>query len=170
MHVAAKDKATNKEQSIRITASSGLSSEEIDKMKNDAKEHAAEDKKKKEEVDTRNQADSLVFQIKKQMEEMKDKLSDADKTKLETEIKKVEDALATNNTDQIKSATDGLNKVWGEVAQALYAQAGAQQGPGGPGEPGQQQAGGPEAEPQEEKKEDVQDASYEVVDDDDKDK
>jgi molecular chaperone DnaK len=169
MHVAAKDKATNKEQSIRITSSSGLSSEDIDKMKNDAKEHAAEDKKKKEEIDTRNQADSLVFQIKKQMEEMKDKLSDTDKTKLDTEIKKVEDALATNNNEQIKSATDGLNKVWGEIAQALYAQAGAQQGPG-PGEPGQEQAGGPEAEPQAEKKEDVQDASYEVVDDDDKDK
>jgi molecular chaperone DnaK len=169
MHVAAKDKATNKEQSIRITASSGLSSDEIDKMKNDAKEHAAEDKKKKEEIDTRNQADSLVFQIKKQMEEMKDKLSDTSKTKVEAEIKKVEDALATNNSEQIKSATDGLNKVWGEVAQELYAQQGAQQGPGA-GEPGAQQPDGAEGESQAEKKEDVQDASYEVVDEDDKDK
>ena len=67
-------KATNKEQSIRITSSSGLSNEEIEKMKHDAKEHAAEDKTKKESVDIRNQADSLVFQTKKQMEEMKDKL------------------------------------------------------------------------------------------------
>jgi molecular chaperone DnaK len=77
--------------------------------------------------------------------------------------------VATNNSEQIKSATDGLNKVWGEVAQELYAQQGAQQGPE-QGEPGAQKPGGAEDEPQAEKKEDVQDASYEVVDDDDKDK
>ena len=176
MHVSAKDKATGKEQSIRITSSSGLNQEEIEKMKKDAQEHAAEDKKKKEEVEVKNQADSLVFQIKKQLDEMKDKISSTSKSKIEAEIKKVEDALATNNTDQIKSATDSLNKVWGEVAQELYAQAGAQQpGQGAPGggPAGQQQPGaeqGSEEEGAEKKKDDVQDASYEVVDDDDKDK
>ncbi len=127
MHVHAKDKATNKEQSISITSSSGLSKEEVEKMKNDAKEHAAEDKKKKEEVDVKNQADSLVFQTKKQMEEMKDKISADSKTKLEAEIKKVEDAIAANNTEQMKSATESLNKVWGDVASELYSQAGDQQ-------------------------------------------
>ena len=167
MHVSAKDKATNKEQSIRITSSSGLNKEEIEKMKNDAKEHAAEDKKKKEAIDTKNSADSLVFQIKKQMEEMKDKLDGDSKSKLESEIKKVEDAIATNNTEQIKTTTDGLNKVWGEIAQKLYAQAGPQQGPGSTAG---QQPGPDQNQAQEEKKEDVQDASYEVVDDDDKDK
>ena len=126
LHVNAKDKATNKEQSIRITSSSGLSNEEIEKMKNDAKEHAAEDKKKKEGVDVRNQADTLVFQTKKQMEEMKEKLSEDDKSKLETEIKKVEEAIATNNSDQMKSATESLNKVWNEIASKLYQQAGQQ--------------------------------------------
>jgi len=169
MHVHAKDKATNKEQSIRITSSSGLNQEEIDKMKNDAKEHAAEDKKKKEEIDVKNSADSLVFQIKKQMEEMKDKLKDENKSKLEAEIKKVEDALAANNIEQIKSATESLNKVWGEIAQQLYAQADAQQAPGADGA-GQQQPGQEQAGTSDDKKEDVQDASYEVVDDDDKDK
>jgi molecular chaperone DnaK len=169
MHVHAKDKATNKEQSIRITSSSGLNQEEIDKMKNDAKEHAAEDKKQKEEIDVKNSADSLVFQIKKQMEEMKDKLTDENKSKLEAEIKKVEDALATNNTEGIKSATEALNKVWGEIAQQLYAQADAQQEPG-TGDAGQQQPGQEQTGTDDDKKEDVQDASYEVVDDDDKDK
>jgi molecular chaperone DnaK len=169
MHVHAKDKATNKEQSIRITSSSGLNQEEIDKMKNDAKEHAAEDKKQKEEIDVKNSADSLVFQIKKQMEEMKDKLTDENKSKLEAEIKKVEDALAANSIEQIKSATEALNKVWGEIAQQLYAQADAQQAPG-TGDAGQQQPGPEQTGTDDDKKEDVQDASYEVVDDDDKDK
>ena len=169
MQVHAKDKATNKEQSIRITSSSGLNQEEIDKMKNDAKEHAAEDKKQKEEIDVKNSADSLVFQIKKQMEEMKDKLTDENKSKLDAEIKKVEDALAANNTEGIKSATEALNKVWGEIAQQLYAQADAQQAPG-TGDAGQQQPGPEQTGADDDKKEDVQDASYEVVDDDDKDK
>ena len=166
MHVQAKDKATNKEQSIRITSSSGLSKEEVEKMKNDAKEHAAEDNKKKEEVDVKNQADSLVFQIKKQMEEMKDKISADSKTKLEAEIKKVEDAIAANSTEQMKSATESLNKVWGDVASELYSQAGAeQQAQGGPqAEP---QPGTGQGEPKKDEKEEVQDASYEVVDDDD---
>ena len=164
LHVTAKDKATNKEQSIRITSSSGLSKDEIEKMKNDAKSHAADDKKKKEEVDTKNQADSLVFQTKKQLSELGDKVPADVKSKLEAEIKKVEDAIASNNTDQIKSATDSLNKVWSEVASQLYSQPGAGQ-QGGPEAQGQ--AGGQQQEkPKDEK--DVQDASYEVVDEDKK--
>lgn len=162
LHVNAKDKATSKEQSIRITSSSGLSKDEIEKMKTDAKEHAAEDKKKKESVDTRNQADSLVFQTKKQMEEMKDKLSADDKSKLENEIKKVEEAISANNTDQMKASTESLNKVWNDIASKLYQQAG--------GTGAQQQASDSGAGKKDEKEE-VQDASYEVVDDnDDKDK
>ena len=125
LHVAAKDKATNKEQSIRITSSSGLSKDEVEKMRRDASEHAAEDKTKKEAVEIKNQADSLVFQTKKQITEMGDKMSAASKAKLEAEIKKVEDAISTNNSGQIKSATESLNKVWSEVASELYAQAGA---------------------------------------------
>ncbi len=166
MHVSAKDKATNKEQSIRITSSSGLSQNEVEKMKRDAAEHAAEDKKKKESVDTRNSADSLVFQIKKQMEELKDKISGDVKSRIESEIKKVEDALVTNNTDQIKAATESLNKVWSEVATQLYQQAGPGQPGSGPQPPHTEQASG--EKPQD--KNEVQDASYEVVDDDKKDK
>jgi len=172
LHVGAKDKATGKEQSIRITSSSGLSADEVEKMKNSAKEHAAEDKMKKEAVETRNQADSLVFQTKKQIEELKDKLPADAKAKLEAEIKKVEDALATNNTEQIKAATEGLNKVWNELAQQMYAQTGGQGQPQPDFNPqdfaGGQPGGG---QPSGDKKKDdneVQDASYEVVDDNDK--
>ena len=165
MHVNAKDKATNKEQSIRITSSSGLSKDEIDKMKNDAKEHAAEDKKKRENIDVKNQAESLVFQTKKQIDEMKDKIPADSKSKLEAEIKKVEDAISSNNTDQMKSATESLSKAWNEIASNLYSQAGQQQG-------GPQQEAGPQqdAQSKSEGKEQAQDASYEVVDDENKDK
>jgi len=159
LHVAAKDKATGKEQSIRITSSSGLDKSEIEKMKNAAKEHAAEDKQKKESVEVRNQADSLIFQTKKQIEELKEKVPADVKSRLEAEMKKVEDALATNNTEQIKSATESLSKVWNEVASQLYSQSGSQ------GQPAPDQQ--PENKAADEKG-DVQDASYEVVDDDKK--
>lgn len=167
LHVAAKDKATNKEQSIRITSSSGLSNEEIEKMKNQAKEHAAEDKIKKEAVEIRNNADNLLFQTRKQMTELKDKMTSEQFNRLDAEVQKLDDALKTNNNDSIKSATESLSKVWNEIAQQLYQQ----QGP-----TGTEQAG-PNAEPQpganqqsQQKKDDneVQDASYEVVDDDKK--
>lgn len=161
LHVSAKDKATNKEQSIRITSSGGLSQTEIEKMKNDAKEHAAEDKKKRESVDVRNQADSLVFQTKKQLDELKDKVNADDKSRLEAEIKKVEDAIASDNTDQMKSATESLNKSWSEVASKLYSQPGGQQA-------GPQQEQGTPSDKSGDGKDDVQDASYEVVDDDKK--
>ena len=163
LHVSAKDKATSKEQSIRITSSGGLNQNEIEKMKNDAKEHAAEDKMKRESVDVRNQADSLVFQTKKQLEELKDKVNPDAKARLEYEIKKVEDAIATNNTDQIKSSTESLNKTWSEIAAQLYSQTGGPQ-PGEP-QPGQEQASGGKPD---DGKDNVQDASYEVVDDDKK--
>ncbi|MDP2304255.1 MAG: molecular chaperone DnaK [Ignavibacteria bacterium] len=168
MHVMAKDKATNKEQSIRITSSSGLSQDEVEKMKRDAQEHAAEDKKKKELIDIRNQADSLVFQTKKQLDELGDKVTPDVKNRLESEMKKIEDALTTNNVDTIKAAVDSMNKVWNEVASSLYAQTG-QQGPDAhqsethdPASGQQQSASGAG------KEKEVQDASYEVVDDDKK--
>ncbi len=165
LHVSAKDKATGKEQSIRITSSSGLDKSEIEKMKNDAKEHAAEDKMKKEAAEIRNQADSLVFQTKKQLDELKDKVPADIKSRIESEIKKVEDAISTNNTEQMKSATESLNKVWNEVSSQLYSQAQSAQEPQQPSgqqksKPAENGAGG--------KDNNVQDASYEVVDDDKK--
>ncbi len=160
LHVSAKDKATNREQSIRITSSSGLTKEEIERMKQEAKEHAAEDKKKKEAAEIRNNADNLVFQTKKQIQELKDKLTPEQRSRLESEIQKVEDALKSNDTDRIKKSADALTKVWNEIAQQLYAQQGAysQANTGS-----QTKSDGTGKDDK-----DVQDASYEVVDDDKK--
>ena len=165
LHVSAKDRGTGKEQSIRITSSSGLSKDEVEKMKNQAKEHAEEDKKKRELIDIKNQADALIFQTKKQMEELKDKIDPETKSLLESQVKTLEEAVATNNYDTIKSAVDAFQKVWNDIAQKLYAQQGA-------GTPPPQDfggaAGGPQQPPHTEepkKDKDVQDASYEVVDD-----
>lgn len=156
LHVSAKDKATGKEQSIKITSSSGLSQDEVEKMKRAAQEHAAEDKKKREAVDVKNQADSLVFQTKKQVDELGDKIPADAKARLETEMKRLEDAIQTGSTDAMKSGIESLQKVWNEVSSAAYQNA-SNQG----AKPG------PDAEPSESqtKDKDVEDASYEVVDD-----
>ncbi|MBA4251313.1 MAG: molecular chaperone DnaK [Chlorobiaceae bacterium] len=163
LHVSAKDKATNKEQSIRITSSSGLSKDEVEKMKKDATEHAAEDKLKKETIELKNSADSLIFQTKKQIDELKEKIPADAKSRLETEIKNLEDAVASNNNVAIKAGIDSVNKVWNEVASSLYSQA-SQQQPGGAGfDPNQTPPNNPEQEKGNEKE--VQDASFEVMDD-----
>ncbi len=167
LHVSAKDKATGKEQSIRITSSSGLSQEEIEKMKREAKEHAEEDKRKKERVEAKNQADALVFQTKKQMEELKDKLNDTDRARLEAEITKVEDAIKSDDLNAIKSATESLSKAWNEIAPKLYQQGGPQGQPNA-GAEANTQAGGQTTGSADDKE--VEDASYEVVDDEEEDK
>ncbi len=160
LHVSAKDKATNKEQSIRITSSSGLSQQEIDAMRNAAQANAAEDKRKREFADIKNQADSLVFQTRKQMEDLKDKIAPDMKERIESQVKKVEEAIQANNLDAMKSSMETLTKTWNEVSQNLYQQQGAgQQAPPQDAPGGQRPAG----EPQGEKP--VEDASYEVVDD-----
>ncbi|MDX9757862.1 MAG: molecular chaperone DnaK [Bacteroidota bacterium] len=159
LHVGAKDKATSKEQSIRITSSSGLSDDEVQKMKREAQEHAAEDKKRKEEIDTRNQADNLLFQTRKQLEEFKEQLDAPTKEHLEADAKKLEDAIASGVSTDIKAAMEQLNKSWNEASTKMYQNASQQQGaPGG----GEQQSTGGATEPG------ATDADYEVVDDDKK--
>jgi molecular chaperone DnaK len=165
LNVSAKDKATNKEQSIRIEASSGLSEEEVEKMRKDAQSHAAEDSKLKEEVDTRNQADSIVYQTEKQMKEMDDKLSADDKSKIETSLGRLKESLKSNNVDEMKSAIDQVNKDWNEIATKIYSQTGAAPGAGQQEPPqGEPASGGGDGKSNGE----VQDADYEVVDDDKK--
>ena len=163
MNVSAKDMGTNKEQSIRIEASSGLSDAEIDRMVNDAQDNAAEDKKRRESIEARNQADQQVYQTEKQLEEMGDKVSEDAKAKVQAAVDRVKETLKGENPDEIKSATEALTQQWHQVASELYAQA-SQAGPepgAPPGEPGQ--AAG------EQKQDDgVVDAEYEVVDDDKK--
>ncbi len=127
VHVSAKDKGTGKEQSVTITASSNLTEAEIDKAIKDAESFAEADKKRKEMVDAKNQADMLVFQIEKFLNENGDKVDPADKAKLEDEMSKAKEAMKSDNIDDIKNASDALQKASNEVFTKLYQQSGGQQ-------------------------------------------
>ena len=123
LNVSAKDKTTNKEQSIRIEASSGLSQEEVEKMVDDAKKHENEDKEKRKEVDVKNEADQLIYKTEKDIKEFNDKLSEDDKKKIESCLSKVKDASKENNLDEIKSSSDELNSTWNEISSKMYEKA-----------------------------------------------
>ena len=158
LNVKAVDKATSKEQSIRIEAQSGLSDQEIEKMVNDAKKHEAEDKAKKEEIDTKNQAEQLVFQTEKQMKDLDDKLSEDDKNDLNDALEKLKKANESSVIDDIKSEMENLNSVWSSKASSMYdaSNANAQEPPVQESEPGG-------AEAKNDKK--IKDADFEVVED-----
>ncbi len=123
LHVSAKDKATGKVQDIRITSSSGLAKDEVDRMKREAQEHSAEDRKRKDEIEQRNQADNLIYSTEKQLKEFGDKISPEHKTKIESAKERLSDAVKNNPAD-IQAATDALNNVWSEASTAMYSQAG----------------------------------------------
>ncbi|HPY29167.1 MAG TPA: molecular chaperone DnaK [Verrucomicrobiota bacterium] len=120
LNVSAKDLGTGKEQKITITASSGLSKEEIEKMRKDAEAHAEDDKKRREEVETRNEADTSVYRSEKMLKDNADKISGDDKSKIEKAIEEVKAALKGNDTAAIKSASEKLNEVWQAVSAELY--------------------------------------------------
>jgi molecular chaperone DnaK len=120
LHVSAKDLGTGKEQKITITASSGLSKEDIEKMRKDAEAHAEDDKKQREEIETRNEADNLVYRIEKFVKESADKISGSDKSKLEGAINETKEALKGQDSSAIKSASDKLNEAWQAVSAELY--------------------------------------------------
>lgn len=162
LHVAAKDKGTNKEQSIRITSSSGLSKEEVERMKTDAQAHAAEDKKRKEEIDIKNQADNLVFQTEKQLKEFSDKVNVEAKNKIETANEKLKEAIKSGNIATIKESIDVLNNAWNDASSQMYQQATADAASQGTGpQPGPK----PDGEPKKSDEKKVEDAQFEVVDD-----
>jgi len=165
LNVSAQDKATGKEQKITITASSGLTADEIEKMKQDAKLHEEDDKKKREEVDTRNQADQMAWQTEKQIEEMKDKLDAETKSKLEAGLGRLKEAVKGNNTEEMKSSMEALTQIWNEASEKMYQQASQQQQqppPPGAGAGAAEQQAGAEA-PKDDKE--IKEADYEVVDD-----
>jgi molecular chaperone DnaK len=168
LHVSAKDKATNKEQSIRITSSSGLSKEEVEKMRQDAQVHASEDKKRKEDIDLKNQADNLVFQTRKQVKDLGDKMPANLRSKVESAADSLEAAIKSGNAADLRTKTEELNAAWNEASAAMYQSASA-------GQPGAQEPGGqpqPEGQPGTPPPggsgKNVEDASFEVVDDKDK--
>ena len=164
LSVSAKDKATGKEQSIKIQASSGLSKEEVDRMKQDAKSHEEEDRKMREEVDLKNSADAQAFQSEKQVKEFGDKLDPDMKAKIEAATERLKKAKDGADLNEIKSASEALTQLWGEASSKMYETAQQQgAGPGGP-----QQGFEGQAEPKGERKKDEGevDAEYEVIDDD----
>ena len=125
LNVSAKDKASGKEQSIRIESSSGLTDDEIAKMKREAQENSAADKQRKEEVELRNQADQTIHSSRKQLDELGDKLPAEDKTKIEEVIGKLEEAVKSGNIDTIRSAKEEHDRTWNDVSQRMYQAAGA---------------------------------------------
>jgi molecular chaperone DnaK len=163
LHVSAKDKGTGKQQSIRIEASSGLTSEEIEKMKREAKENEARDKEQRERVDKMNAADSLIFQTEKQLKEFGDKLPADKKGPIEQALTKLKDAHKSQDLASVEKATAELNTVWQAASEELYKNS-QQQGQQGP--TGEQTAdAGPSAGPQSDPKKDdqVTDVDFEEV-------
>jgi len=164
LNVSAKDKGTGKEQSIRIEQSSGLTDEEVEKMRNAAEEHAEEDKQIREKVETLNKADSLIFSTRKQLDEHKDKISEGNKTKLEEALTKLEELHKAEKVAEIEPAIEELNQAWAAASQEIYQAADAQQQAGEAAQDGAADAEGAE------EGDDAVDADFEVVDEDDDDK
>jgi molecular chaperone DnaK len=166
LHVSAKDKATGKEQKIRIEASSGLSDADIDKMVKDAEKNAAEDKKRREEIDTRNRLDSQTYEVEKNAKEWSDKLAPELKSKLDSAVERARKALRGDDMNEIRAAQEELNRTFSEAGQSFYAQsqsAGAGAEAGGTAEStGQPASGGPT--PGAPHGDDVVEADYEIVD------
>ncbi len=160
LHVSAKDKATGKEQKIRIEASSGLSDTEIDRMVKEAEQHASEDKDRREEIDARNRLDSLVYQVEKDMKDWADRLDTAHKDRLNNALEGAKKALRSGATDEIKSALEELSQAFSAAGASLYQAAQAETG-GAETADAEAAAG----EPTTEEKEDVVEADYEIVDD-----
>jgi molecular chaperone DnaK len=163
LNVSAQDKGTGKQQQIKITHSSGLSEAEIDKMKRDAKEHEADDVKRKELIDLKNQADSYLFQGEKQLKEYEAKLTPEIRSRVQLALERLKETSKADNASAIKSAIDEYTAVWNDASSQMYSQttgADGQQQPGG----GQQQAGGEQPAPEG----NVENADFEVVDDDKK--
>ena len=128
VHVSAKDMATGNRQQVSITASTNLTDEEIDKAVKDAEAHASEDKKRKEEIEVRNNAESLVYNCQKTIDELGDKISSEEKSKAETEIANVNKALEGKDVEEIKKATESLTQVFYSISEKLYSQKAAQNG------------------------------------------
>ena len=158
LHVAAKDKASGKEQKIRVEASSGLSSAEIDKMVKDAELNAADDKKKREEIDTRNRLDTLAYQVEKESKDWADKVPAELKTRLDAAVARARSAHKGDDMNEITGALEELNAAFQAAGTAVYAAQAAEAPADG--------AAAGEGAPAGEKKDEVADADYEIVDDD----
>jgi molecular chaperone DnaK len=165
LHVSARDKATSKEQKIRIEASSGLSDKDIDKMVKDAESHASDDKNRREGIERRNRLDSMVYEVEKNSKEWADRLDAGLKTRLDGAVEGARQALRSGNPDDIAKALEELQQSYSAAGASLYAAArGAEGEASAPGDGG----AAPGADAGAPKQENVVDADYEIVDDDKK--
>jgi molecular chaperone DnaK len=160
LNVTAKDRATNNEQKITISSSSGLSKDEVEKMARDAESHSADDRKKRDEIEARNRADAMVYNVEKMLKEHRDKISDADAKNVETAVEDVKKAMNEGGLEQITSATDRLTQASHKLAEAMYKSQSAGANGAGPTETGAGQK--PE---QEKPKDNVVDAEFVDVED-----
>ena len=158
LNVNAKDKATGKEQSIRIEASSGLSESDIDKMVNDAKKHEQDDKEKREAIDVTNQVEHLIYETEKNIKEHGDKLDDTEKESLNEKVEALKKAKDSGNVESMKSAMEQLNATWSTVASKMYDAAKTEETDAGTSEPDSGKKG------QGKKEGEIEDADFEVVD------
>jgi molecular chaperone DnaK len=133
LNVTAKDKATNNEQKITITSSSGLSKDEIDKMARDAESHASEDQKRKDEIDARNKADATLYQVEKLLKDHRDKISDSDAKTVEEALENTRKKIAEGSVEEINKAVDALTQASHKLAEAMYKSASATPPPPGDG-------------------------------------
>src|ERR1700734_924732 len=157
LNVTAKDKATNNEQKITITSSSGLSKDEVEKMARDAESHSSDDRKKKDQIEARNRADAMVYNVEKTLKEHRDKVGEADAKSIETAIEDVKKAINENDADKLNAATDRLTTASHKLAEAMYKASS--------GTPADGPQGAPPPPPNDKPKEDVVDAEFVDVDD-----
>ncbi len=159
VHVAARDRATGKENKITITASSGLSKEDVDRAVKEAQSHEAEDKQRREEIEVRNRADNLAYATEKSLKDLGDKIPADTRSDLESKVKAVRDALNGTDIEAVKSTTETLMQASHRMAEQAYKAAGG--APGGPGAAGPEAGGQPGGQAGEAKKDDVVDAEFE---------
>ena len=167
LHVSAKDQGTGKQQAITITGHSGLDENEVDQMVKEAESHAEEDKKRRELIDVKNQADNLVYNLEKTLRENKDKVDPQEASRIQSEIENTKSAIETDNIDQIKKAIETLTQQSHKLTQMMYEQAGAQQQQA-EGAQQQQQAGGQQQAQGEGEEEEEEVIDAEVVDEEEK--
>ena len=165
LNVTAKDRATNNEQKITITSSSGLAKDEVEKMAKDAESHAADDRKQRDQIEARNRADAMVYNVEKTLKEHRDKISDDEAKNIESAIEDTKKAMTENDPDKLNAATDKLTQASHKLAEAMYKATSSAPGAGGPqGGPSSEQ-GANGATGQKPKTDDVVDAEFVDVDD-----
>jgi len=163
LNVSARDKATGKEQKVRIEATGGLSEAEIKRMVADAESHSVEDRKRREAIEAKNRGEQLAYETEKNIREMGEKIDSESKAKLDSAVERLKGAVQREDTEEIRSASDALTQLWNEISTKLYQEASAQGDPGAQAGPGPEAGQPPEGEGKKRGGDGEIEADYEVV-------